>query len=494
MIVKTTPDEIQDYLNDASNFKGNCDAVYFPTTVEEISEILINANKNKTPVTIAGNRTGLAGASVPLGGIVISTEKLNKIIEINEKELYAVLQPGVVLADFQNELKEKNLLYPPDPTEKNCFIGGTVATNASGEKTFKYGPTRNFVLGLEIILADGEKILLSRNNTVANNYFIDLQSQSKKGYEIVIPDIKMPETKNASGFYCKKDMDAIDLFIGSEGTLGVITKIKVRLVPYPDDILSSIIFFNDEKDALTFIKKDREISYDTRIKKNPDSIDALALEFFDENSLNFLKEDNSRIPPDAKAAVWFEQEINSNEELILEKWINLINEFNGDEESAWFAFSESDKKNIMQFRHSLPEKVNEYISKNNLRKLGTDVAVPHDKFEELYFYSKNEVKKENIRYVIFGHFGNSHMHLNMLPKDQKEYETGESIYKKICIKSIELGGTVSAEHGIGKIKTKYLLEMYGKDNLKKMLTVKKILDPNFILGKGNIFDSSLFYY
>ena len=304
----------------------------------------------------------------------------------------------------------------------------------------------------------------------------------------------MPETKNASGFYCKKDMDAIDLFIGSEGTLGVITKIKVRLVPYPDDILSSIIFFNDEKDALTFIKKDREISYDTRIKKNPDSIDALALEFFDENSLNFLKEDNSRIPPDAKAAVWFEQEINSNEELILEKWINLINEFNGDEESAWFAFSESDKKNIMQFRHSLPEKVNEYISKNNLRKLGTDVAVPHDKFEELYFYSKNDVKKENIRYVIFGHFGNSHMHLNMLPKDQKEYETGESIYKKICIKSIELGGTVSAEHGIGKIKTKYLLEMYGKDNLKKMLTVKKILDPNFILGKGNIFDSSLFYY
>ncbi len=491
MIIKTNPDEIQNYLTDASNFKGNCDAVYFPTTAEEISEILVNANKNKTPVTIAGNRTGLAGASVPQGGIVISTEKLNKIIEINKKELYAVLEPGVVLADFQNELKEKNLLYPPDPTEKNCYIGGTIATNASGEKTFKYGPTRNFVQQLEIILADGEILNLSREGIIANGYKITLKSQSGKEYSFVIPDFKMPDIKNASGYFCKKNMDAIDLFIGSEGTLGLITKIKIKLVPYPDDILSSVIFFNDEMNAISFIKKAREISYDTRITKDSNSIDALALEFFDENSLKFLKEDNSRIPPDTKAAVWFEQELNSNEELLLEKWISLINEFEADEESAWFAFSDSDKKNIAQFRHSLPEKVNEYISKRNLRKLGTDVAVPHDKFERLYFYSKNEVEKENIRYVAFGHFGNSHVHLNMLPKNQKEYEIGKLIYKEICSKAIELGGTVSAEHGIGKIKTDYLLEMYGEENLKKMYSVKKTLDPNLILGRGNIFGNRL---
>ncbi len=396
MIIKTRTDEIQNYLTDASNFKGNCDAVYFPNTTREISEILINANKSKTPVTIAGNRTGLAGACVPLEGIVISTEKLNKIIEINEKELYAVLEPGVILADFQNDLKERNLLYPPDPTEKNCFIGGTVATNASGEKTFKYGPTRNFVIELEIVLPDGETLLLSRKGIKADDFYLKLKTQSGKVYDVDIPDFKMPGTKNASGYYCKKDMDAIDLFIGSEGTLGVITKIKVKLVPYPEDILSSVIFFNNEKDSLAFIRKAREISYNTRIIRDPNSIDALALEFFDENSLNFLKEDNSRIPLHSKAAVWFEQELNSNEELLLDKWITLINKFNGDEENAWFAFSNSDKKNIMQFRHSLPEKVNEYISKNNLRKLGTDVAVPHDNFDELYFYSKNEVGKENI--------------------------------------------------------------------------------------------------
>ncbi len=487
MITKTSPDEIQNYLSDASNFKGFCDAVYFPETKKEIPEILIEANKNKTPVTIAGNRTGLAGACVPLGGVVISTEKLNKIIKINAKELYAVLEPGVILADFQSILKEKKLLYPPDPTEENCFIGGTVATNASGKKTFKYGPTRNFVLELEIILADGETLHLSRNGKKADNYNLKLQSESGKEFEIEIPDFKMPGTKNASGYFCKKDMDAIDLFIGSEGTLGIITKVKVKIVPYPADILSSVVFFNDERNALSFIKNAREISFDTRLNKIVDSIDALALEFFDENSLNYLQEDNSRIPLSAKAAVWFEQEIGSNEELILEKWMSLINEFNGDEESAWFAFSESDKKNIEQFRHSLPLKVNEYISKNNLRKLGTDVAVPHDKFEELYFYSKSEVEKENLGYVVFGHFGNSHVHLNMLPQNQKEMEIGKSIYKIICSKAIELGGTVSAEHGIGKLKTEYLLEMYGQNNIEKMIAVKKVLDPNFILGRGNIF-------
>ena len=328
---------------------------------------------------------------------------------------------------------------------------------------------------------------LTSGKVKASNYRLSLQSESGKKYEIEVPDFKMPETKNASGYFCKRDMDAIDLFIGSEGTLGIITKAKVKIVPYPQDILSSIIFFSDEKNALSFIKRGREISYETRSNNISNSIDALALEFLDENSLRFLWEESNRIPRDAKAAVWFEQEINSNEEIILEKWISLINEFHGDEESAWFAFSESDKKNIEQFRHSLPLKVNEYISRNNLRKLGTDVAVPHENFENLYFYSKEIVKKEDIDYVIFGHFGDSHMHLNMLPKNSKEMELGKKIYKEICRKAIELGGTVSAEHGIGKIKTEYLMEMYGEENIKKMIAVKQGLDPNFILGRGNIF-------
>ena len=283
-------------------------------------------------------------------------------------------------------------------------------------------------------------------------------------------------------------MDAIDLFIGSEGTLGVVTQIKLKLVDKPDKILSCVMFFNQEKDALSFINKARDISYQTRQKELRDALDALALEFFDKNSLNFLFIDYPNVPLNAEAAVWFEQEVNiQNEEFLIEEWMKLISEFNGNEESAWFAFSDSDNKKIQNFRHAISWKISEYISQNNLKKLGTDVAVPDDKFEELYFFSKSEVEKENLPYVVYGHFGNSHMHLNMLPKSEEDYLKGKEVYKRICTRAVELGGTISAEHGIGKLKTDYLVLMYGEANIRKMAEVKKVLDPNLILGSGNIF-------
>jgi D-lactate dehydrogenase (cytochrome) len=490
MIIKTSPDEIQSYLTDASNLKGNCEAVYFPETESDVISILKEANEKKIKVTVSGNGTGLTGARVPQGGIVLSTEKMNHIIELNENEKTATVEPGVILADFQKLVNEKKLMYPPDPTERNCFIGGTVATNASGEKTFKYGPTRSYVLELNIVLANGDLLKLKRGETLANNFELKLKTVNGAEYIIHLPDYIMPSTKNTSGYFSQKNMDAVDLFIGSEGTLGVITKIKLKLVDLPEKILSCVIFFNQEKDALSFINKARDLSYLTRQEKLSDSLDALALEFFDKNTLIFLMNDYRNVPKDAEAAVWFEQEVNfQNEEMLLEEWMKLISEFNGDEESAWFAFSDSDNKKIQEFRHAISWKISEYIAQNNLKKLGTDVAVPGDKFEDFYFFCKKEVEKDNLPYVVYGHFGNSHMHLNMLPREDEDYDKGKEIYKKICIKAVELGGTISAEHGIGKLKTEYLVLMYGEENIRKMLEVKKVLDPNLILGSGNIFKS-----
>lgn len=492
MIIKTNPDEIENYSIDASNFKGFCDAVYFPENAKEVSEILKECNGKKTPVTISGNGTGLTGARVPQGGIVLSTEKLNKIIEINKENNYVITEPGVVLSDLQKILKEKKMFYPPDPTEKNCFIGGTICTNASGEKTFKYGPTRNYVLEFEIILPDGDFLTLKRSENKAVNNYLKIKSNSGKLYEITLPEIKMPGTKNAAGYFIKPNMDAIDLFIGSEGTLGVITKVKLKTLPFPEEILSCVLFFDDENNALSFINKARDISFTTRKNNSKNTIDALALEFFENNSLKFLQDDYKNIPKNAKGAVWFEQEvISSNKEILFEQWLNLISEFNGNEETAWFAFSDSDKQKIQDFRHLIPAKVNEYISKNNFRKIGTDAAVPDDKFDEYFFYAKNEIEKEKINYVGFGHAGNSHIHINLLPKDEIEFAKSKIIYDKIVKKAISLRGTVSAEHGIGKLKTEYLLEMYGEKNIKSMAGIKKLFDPNWILGKGNIFSFEL---
>ncbi|HEY7751349.1 MAG TPA: FAD-binding oxidoreductase, partial [Ignavibacteriaceae bacterium] len=310
MIVKSIQDEIQNYLADASNTKGFCDSVYFPENENDIISILKEADKKKIPITISGNRTGLTGACVPNGGIVISTEKLNKVIEINYKEMFALVEPGVLLSDFQKILADYGLFYPPDPTEANCFIGGTVATNASGAQTFKYGATRDFVLGLNIILPQGEKLSLDRGKNFADGFMLELLTEEGKVYKLQLPEYNMPEVKNASGYYCKKDMDAVDLFIGSEGTLGIVTKIKLKLLKKPENIISAVLFFNSEEDALKFLFAAKGKSLSSRKKKTEDDIDALALEYFDENALRFLRDDYEKIPGDSKAAIWFEQEVN----------------------------------------------------------------------------------------------------------------------------------------------------------------------------------------
>ena len=488
MIIKTSPDEIEAYITDASNFRGNCDAVYIPESCEDIQEILRTANQNKTPVTISGNGTGLTGARVPLGGILISTEKLNKIIKINNKEKYVIVEPGVILDNLQKEVEKQGLLYPPDPTEWNCFIGGTIATNASGEKTFKYGPTRDYVEELQIVLATGEIIELKRGREKAKGSELVLQTNRGEKIVINIPDMHLPQVKNASGYYLKKDMDAIDLFIGSEGTLGVITKIKLRLVGYPENILSSIIFFDSEDNALSLIEEARAISFETR-RERTCAIDALALEFVDRNSLDFLREDFTQIPENAAAAVWFEQETTKdNDENLFNEWAKLIAKHKGNTETAWFAFSAKDKKNLEEFRHSVSAKANEFIARKNVRKLGTDVAVPDEYFRKFYKECKNLTNNSGLKFIAYGHFGNSHLHLNMLPINEEEYQKGKEIYKQICEKAIQLKGTISAEHGVGKLKTEYLIMMYGSENIKKMAEIKRTLDPNWILGRGTLFE------
>ena len=488
MIVKRSKDEIQNYLTDASNYSGFCDGVYIPENTNEISDLLKELSEKKIPVTISGNGTGLTGARVPEGGVVLSTEKLNRILEINTTGKFAVVEPGVLLSDFQKAANGKGLLYPPDPTERNCFIGGTAATNASGEKTFKYGPTRDYVIELEVLIADGQLLKLERGKEKADGFNLNLKTEKGNEYRITVPDFKTPKVKNASGYFCKKDMDAIDLFIGSEGTLALITKLKLKLIELPEHIISCVAFFHDEYDALKFINEARNISENTRLRMDLRCIDALALEFFDENALKLLMNDYPQILGNAKSAVWFEQEVKrENEDFFLDSWLDLIKEFHGEQDDTWLAVSDNDKKNIEKFRHSISEKVNEYISRRNLRKLGTDVAVPDDHFEDLYSYSKNECKNQKLEYVTYGHFGNSHMHMNILPRNIDDFNAGKIIYANICRKAISLGGTISAEHGIGKIKKEFFREMYGEEIIRGMMEIKKMLDPGFILGRGNLF-------
>lgn len=483
MIVKTEKDFIQNYLTDASNYKSeNCDAVYFPLSSEEVSEILKECNDKKIPVTVSGAGTGLVGARVPNGGIVVSLEKLNSILHIDKKSKTCRTQAGILLSQIQDACKDVQLLYPPDPTEKNCSIGGTIATNASGARTFKYGPTRNWINYLKVVLANGETIELERGKNFAYNYILKLQTKEGAKFKIILPKIKMPPVKNAAGYFIKENMDAIDLFIGMEGTLGVVTEAELNLIDYPNDLISGMIFFDNFSDTYDFVSKLKGLSLEINSK-----IKTRAIEFFDDQALNFLRQFYPKTPS-GKFAVWIEHEIYSeNKDELMTLLYELIETHKGSLDSSYFAMNEKEMNEIREFRHAISARINENLVQNNLQKVGTDLAVPNGYFHQLYNYCINLCSEEEIDYVGYGHIGNDHLHLNMLPKDHDEYAKAKKLYLEFCKKAVGFGGTVSAEHGIGKLKKEYFRLMYKPDKILQMYEIKKNLDPNLILGVGNIF-------
>lgn len=492
MQVKTEADELQNYLIDASNMQGgHADKLFIPETSEEIAEILKDANEKKIPVTVSGARTGTVGGAIPFGGFVISLERLNKITEINKAEFFAVVEGGVILNDLNKAVEAENLFYPPDPTEWSCQIGGTVATNASGARSFKYGATREFVEELEIVLANGEILNLKRGAHISENGFIELETESGTSIRAKLPTYRQPDTrKNTSGYFSGDKIDAIDLFIGSEGTLGIITKIKLRVLPKPESFFSGIIFFEDEADLLNFVNEARRISFETRQKTIANTIDASLIEYFDEKALKFISEKFPEVPESAKGAIFFEQETDAEtEDSLLEQWNELLEKSNADLEQSWFTTTEQDREKMRAFRHALPVSVNERIVRYKQKKVGTDMAVPDDKFASFLKFYKEKLDDSGLEYVIFGHIGDNHLHANMIPKNDTEATKARHLYGRFIAQSIMLGGTISAEHGIGKHKSKYLYVQYGERFLNEMAELKKAFDPQGILGRGNMFDT-----
>ena len=530
MQTKTAPEEIQNYLTDASNMPGgHADKLFLPESADEIAEILHDANTQGIPVTIAGARTGTVGGAVPFGGYVISLERMNRIKSIDREKMTAVVEPGVILGDFQRAVEAEGLFYPPDPTEWSCQIGGTVATNASGARSFKYGATREFVRRLEIVLANADRLTISRGESVsAGGEPVELTTES--GAKIVVspPTYTSPDVrKNVSGFYNSRPLDAIDLFIGSEGTLGVITEIELSVLKKPEGSFSGIVFFEDGSDLLGFVDEVRAISFASRgdlgfkrinagsaglitpsaeaaatppkqggellaaianrKSQIENQLDATLLEYFDDRALRFISERFPETPSGMAGAIFFEQETTEeNEDALFEQWNGLLEKHNADLDRSWFTTNDQDREKMREFRHALPVSVNEFIAKHKQRKVGTDMAVPDATFPGFLKFYKDTLNASGIDYVIFGHIGDCHLHANLLPRNDEEAARARHIYGRCIAQAVMLGGCVSAEHGIGKLKAKYLNVMMGERYLNEMMEVKRALDPNGILGRGNM--------
>jgi D-lactate dehydrogenase (cytochrome) len=490
MISYSTPDDLQPYLADACHYQGTAQEVFLPESTEELRTIIQQAYQQKTPVTISGRRTGLTGGASPHGGIIISTERLDTILSIDQEHLTATVQAGAILGEFQKTVQQQGMLYSPDPTERSCSIGGTIANNSSGARTFKYGPTRHYVNALTIILANGETLLLRRGQHIAHEGTLSVTTEEGTQYTIQTPDINMPTFKHAAGYFITPSMDAIDLFIGSEGTLGVIAEAELQCLPLPPHIISCIAFFTDVDTMISFVETARTRSHATKAHSTPHTdIEARALEMLDSRSIDLVRDVKSGIPENIVAAIWFEQEVDdAHEEFLLAQWYELIEEYTPLAEDTWVALTERDQQEMRDFRHAVPSRVYEHLGKLNQVKIGTDMAVPDNHFREFYHFYLQELEASNLQYMIYGHIGNCHVHANLFANNDDEAAQAKTLYARFIDKSLELGGTISAEHGVGKLKKPFLVQMYGEQTMNVFRSIKQTFDSDFLIGRDTMFD------
>ncbi len=510
MEIRTNAQDTQDYLTDESNIHHaspeNVQAVYFPENEDDVIGILKEASISNTRVTISGAGTGITGSRVPIhGGIIISMERMLQLpsrenfetlefqamagkanLLLNREDGRLLVPSGLTLIDIDNGLPY-DLFHPTDPTERTAQIGGNVATNASGARGFFYGSTRDRIKGLRMILASGDIIHAKRGECLADeNGIINFMTQSGQSHKVRIPTYQMPGVKNAAGLFCQPHMDLIDLLIGSEGLFGIFTEIELMVEEVPGQMIADIAFFDDMEAGMGLVDdlrplKDRGI---------------LSLEFFNDTALDFIREEFPAIEDNALSAIFLE--LSSQDPELPEILATLLKKHGSLRD--WYAGNRLDNLELKEFRHALPDKLNAYLKQHDSYKMGTDFAVPPKAFREMMAHYqaigeefKTQHPREGVHYTMLGHIGDHHVHFNFIAQTPEERVTASSLYLKLARKAIELGGTISAEHGVGKktvivdgVETPYLELMYGKTGLKEIAEVKKVFDPDLLLNIGNM--------
>lgn len=491
MLVKSGHDIILPYLEDTSGLVGgHAEAVYIPENEKELSEFLRDASARRLPVTISGAGTGVAGGRVPMGGAVVSLERftaINPVSALTKNDAVVTAGAGAFLQDVKSAAQNAGYLYAPDPTEQNSTIGGNIATNASGSRGFAYGPTRRYIRRLKLVLANGEILDIRRGERFARaDGTIELPSRSIP--RLKLPSYALPDIKNAAAYFNYPGMDLIDLFIGHEGTLGIVTEAELALVPPVVKMLAGIAFFRSRENALAFVDRAREDSS----QPGEGAVRAMALEYMDRYALGLLREDFPQVPKDAEAAVIFEQDTtHSDEQEATGRWLKMLERFETNPEDVWFSASPREIQSFREFRHRLPEKINHIVKLSGLSKVGTDIAVPRGRFVEMMHFYDSEFAASGLQFLVFGHIGECHLHANILPRSRAEYESARELYVRLANKAVSLGGTVSAEHGIGKLKHIFLERMIGEGGMKELARFKKSIDNTCILSPGNVFPAPM---
>jgi glycolate oxidase len=443
------PEEMHRYGHDETESLNYLPGVVLkPRTANEISQIVVICNKFKIPVTPRGAGTGLSGGALPhLGGVVISTERMNSILDIDERNLQVTTEPGVITEVLQDAVKERGLFYPPDPSSRgSCFIGGNIAENSGGPKALKYGVVRDYVLNLEVVLPTGEIIWTGAN-----------------------------VLKNSTGY------NLTQLMIGSEGTLGIVTKIVLKLIPLPKhDLLILVPFTNVEKAS-------EAVSAIFRAGYTPS-----ALELMEIDALRIVSKfvDSAAVPlaEDVAAHLIIEVDGNHMETLMLE--IEAISELllKFDCGEIYFADDSAQKAELWKLRRRVAEAV-----KIDGYTIEEDTVVPRAELPALIKGVKELGVQYGFKSVCYGHAGDGNLHVRIKKEGTSNSQDDPEIIE--CLRALfilvkKLGGTISGEHGIGLVQKGFMDLVYSEKQMELMRGIKKIFDPNNILNAGKIFDQA----
>lgn len=445
--VFTDEESLNNYAHDETeNLHFLPDIVIKPRTAEELSDVMKICNKHKIPVTPRGAGTGLSGGALPhFGGVLISFERMNTIVEIDERNLQVTTEPGVITEVLQNAVKEKGLFYPPDPSSRgSCFIGGNIAENSGGPKAVKYGVVKDYVLNLQVVLPTGEIIWTGAN-----------------------------VLKNSTGY------NLTQLMVGSEGTLGLVTKIVLKLLPHPKYDLLMLVPFNDLK------KAGAAVSAIFRAGFTPS-----ALELIEIDALKIVSKfvDSTAVPvsDDVAAHLIIEVDGNHMETLMseMESIAGLLTRYDCGE--VFFADDAQQKAELWKLRRRVAEAV-----KLAGYTIEEDTVVPRANLPALIHGVKELGKQYDFHAVCYGHAGDGNLHIR-IKKEGSIYSLNNPevipALKALFTLVKSLGGTISGEHGIGLIQKEYMDIVFEEANLHLMRQIKKAFDPNNILNSGKIFD------
>jgi glycolate oxidase len=445
---------------DASGLEMVPDAVARATTIEEVVEAMREAAGSGTPVTAAGSQTSTTGASITDRGILLSLRGLDRILDIDPVARVARVQPGVTVAALDAAVAPLGLLFAPDPTsEHDATIGGAVACNASGARSLRYGATRRHVRALRVVGADG---------SLASHHRMMLE-------------------KNTVGYAAVQD--PVDWFVGSEGTLGIVVEAEMALVPRPASIVGLAIPFATQDAALAFVVAAREMSDDPAAH-----IRAQCLEFFDDQALAIARRelDDPRWMSGAQALMYVEQAFATTEvdTDALERWLALAAEHGANEGDVIAYADEAALRAARRFRHAIPSYMIEHGNARRPfggRRVSTDWAVPFRRLADALDHSRRAAAQADCpQAVTYGHVGNGHPHQNFIAHDADELRRLNDVVTETIRHVLQLGGTVAAEHGLGKLKRHWLERQLTAAQVGMMRAIKQSLDPAGLLAPGNV--------